>query len=69
MAAGGVENAIGQLRSAVAELERWVVEQGIHATPGIPYGLTHDASTEAWYAFANMISWARALEERPTDRP
>ncbi len=67
-AAGGVENAIGQLRSAIAELERWVAEQGFRATPGIPHGLGHDASTSAWYALANVISWARALEER-LDRP
>lgn len=69
VAAGGVENAIGQLRSAIAELERWVAEQGIRATPGIPYGLGHDASTAAWYAFADVISWARALEERLDRRP
>jgi hypothetical protein len=67
-AAGGVEDAIGQLRSAVSELERWVSEQGFRATPEVPHGLGHDASTAAWYALANVISWARALEER-LDRP
>jgi hypothetical protein len=69
VAAGGVEKAVGRFRSAVADLERWVAEQGIQATPGVPGGVSHPAAIDAWYAFADVISWARALADRVQRRP
>jgi hypothetical protein len=68
VAAGGVEHAIESLRSAVAELKGSVAEHGLQATTETALGLGHEAATEAWYAYADVISWARMLEER-LDRP
>lgn len=68
VAAGGVEHAIEALRSAVADLAKWVSDEGLKADAGISLGLAHDAAAEAWYSFADVISWSRILEER-LDRP
>jgi len=67
-AAGGVESAIGRLRAAVAELTNYADEHGIRAKNDIPMGLGHPASTDAWYAFADLLAWSRAVVER-LDRP
>lgn len=63
-AAGGIEHAIVALRSTIAELQEYCEVHTVAATPGIPHGVGHAAATDAWYEFANVLSWARALEER-----
>lgn len=63
-AAGGVEHAIGALRSAVDDLGRWVAEHDLRADEHAPVRLAHGAASEAWYAFADVITWARTFEER-----
>jgi hypothetical protein len=64
-AAGGVEHAIIQLRAAVADLRRWADENSAQR----PIGLAHPAATEALYGFGDVITWARAVEERLDRRP
>jgi hypothetical protein len=74
-AAGGVEREFGLLQAAMADVQRY----GEEAATRYPY----TEPTEKWplgknvspksmrdvsYSFANMLTWARATEER-TDRP
>lgn len=64
-AAGGTEQAIATLRSAIAETQAWCDEHGLAARqPGVPHGVGHPGITAAWYEFANLLTWARAVEER-----
>jgi hypothetical protein len=67
-AAGGVEHSIVAIRSAVAEAQEWSDEHAAPVQPGVPHGIGHPSVIRAWYEFANVLSWARAVEER-LDRP
>jgi hypothetical protein len=62
-AAGGVEHAIVSLRSVVAELQQFCDEH-LGPPPVDVTGVGHPAATEAWYELANVLFWARTLEER-----
>lgn len=64
MAAGGVETSIVRLRDAIHRTETWVAEHDIRATNGIPTGVSHPTITEAWYSFADLLAWVRAVDER-----
>lgn len=68
VAAGGAECALAKLRTSLEDLDSYVTSQGIRAEPGLPSGLSHDAAIEAWYAFADLLSWTRTVVER-VDRP
>jgi hypothetical protein len=68
-AAGGVEQSIVALRSAVAEAQAWADLNVGRRTPGVPYSIGHLSIVKAWYDFANLVSWARVLEERLDRRP
>jgi hypothetical protein len=65
VAAGGVERAITKLQEALAGLKDYVREHSIKPKDGIPLvGLGHEAATEAWYAFSEVLSWSRTVVER-----
>jgi hypothetical protein len=64
VAAGGVEHSLNSLRAALAKAQEVADE---HAKPGM--GLGDETITDAWYEFANLLSWARSLEERLDQRP
>lgn len=68
VAAGGIENSIIRLRTHIVALENFVSDQKLRATPGVPYGLAHDAATSAWFAFSDVLTWSRTLVER-MERP
>ena len=71
-AAGGVEHAIIRLRDAHRKLKDYVFMHNLKPEDGIPLGLGHEGATEAWYAFADLLSWTRTFVERlkrqPSDR-
>lgn len=64
LAAGGVERSLSSLRAAHRELTAYVAGNALLATPGVPTGVGHEAAVEAWYAFADMLSWSRTIIER-----
>jgi hypothetical protein len=68
-AAVGVEQSIAGMRSAVAEAQAWTDQNSATRTPGVPHGINHPSVVKAWYDFANVLSWARVLEERLDRRP
>jgi hypothetical protein len=68
-AAVGVEQSIVALRSAVAEAQDWADQLSNRPTPGVPHNIGHLSIVKAWYDFANLLSWARVLEERLDRRP
>jgi hypothetical protein len=68
-AAGGVEQSITALRSTVAEAQAWADQLATRPTPGVPHGIGHLSIVKAWYDFANLLSWARVLEDRLDRRP
>jgi hypothetical protein len=68
MAAGGIENSFLRLQSHVATLQAYATEHKLEAKSGMPYGLSHEAATSAWYAFSDMLTWSRTLTER-MERP
>lgn len=68
-AAGGVEQSIVALRSSIAEAQAWADQSASKPTPGVPHGIGHLSIVKAWYDFANLLSWARVLEERLDRRP
>jgi len=61
--AGGVEHALAALRREVARAQV-IADKHITVTPGVPHGLQDESATAAWYEFANLITWARAFDER-----
>src|SRR5438046_705759 len=63
-AAGGVEHSMVRFRSVVAELQQYCDLHVGPPKPLVPTGIGHPAATEAWYELANLLSWARALDER-----
>lgn len=68
VAAGGAERAVTRLRASLKDLRAYAAEHGIRAVNGIPHSLSADASIDAWYAFADLLSWSRMVVER-IDRP
>jgi len=72
VACGGVELAIMRLRNARRTLTEYASMHDIKPKDEIPLGLGHDGATEAWYAFADLLFWARTFVERlkrpPLDR-
>jgi hypothetical protein len=69
-AAGGVEHSIVALRAAIAKAQAWSDKNVPRTTPTPRFqGIGHDSVVDAWYEFANVLSWARALEERLDRRP
>ncbi len=68
VAAGGVENSIYALRAAVVELTEYARANNLRAAAGVPHSLGHAAATTAWYAFADVLTWARCVVER-MERP
>jgi len=69
VAAGGAERAITRLRASHTELLRVVAEHGNQAEQGIPFGISDTASIDAWYAFADLLSWSRIVIERVDRQP
>lgn len=68
VAAGGVENSLIRLRTAVTELEMYASANEIRATHGATHGLGHPAAISAWYAFSDLLTWSRTVVER-MERP
>jgi hypothetical protein len=68
-AAGGVEQSIMSLRSSIAEAQAYADQHVKKPIPGVPHGIGHPSIPKAWYDFANLLSWARVLEERLDRRP
>lgn len=64
VAAGGVEDAVARMDTAVAELETYVLEHEMRVDRGVPLGLSHPAAVQLWYAFTDVVSWSRTLVER-----
>lgn len=66
LAAGGVERSVDRLRRSAEELEqlaeRWQIR-------GPKMGLADNASIDAVYAFTELLSWVRAVDERLDRRP
>lgn len=64
-AAGGVEHSILALRDALQRAQAWADRVKPKLTPGsVPTGIADISVIDAWYEFANVLSWARVLEER-----
>jgi len=68
VAAGGVEAAVLRLRAAIVALKAYTAQQQMQATQGVPFSLNHQAATDAWYAFADVLSWSRTVVERAERR-
>jgi hypothetical protein len=69
VAAGGVETSIQELRRAIAELKVHVATTQSHVSPGAPTFVSHPAAVVAWYAFGNILTWARCVTERMQRAP
>ena len=67
-AAGGVEHSLIALRSAAAAAQQWADQYVANFDPNVPSGIANEYTVAVWYEFANLLSWARVLEER-FDRP
>ncbi len=64
-AAGGVEHSTAALRDAIATAQEWSDQNVRGTTPTRAFqGIGHPSVIDAWYEFANLLSWARAVEER-----
>jgi hypothetical protein len=69
-AAGGVEHSIFALREAIGRAQAWSDQITPRPTPmSVPHGISDASVVDAWYEFANLLSWARVLEERLDRRP
>lgn len=69
VAAGGIERAMAFLHLAIADLQRWVVDTSFPPVTRAPVGLGHEAATEGWYAFTDILIWSRSLLERLDRNP
>lgn len=69
VAAGGAERAITRLRASHTELLRVVAKHDYQAEKGVSFGFSDTASIDAWYAFADLLSWSRIVVERVDRRP
>lgn len=64
-AAGGIEHSILALRDAIERAQAWTDQIEPKPTPeSVPTGINDVSVIDAWYEFANLLSWTRALEER-----
>ena len=64
-AAGGVEHSILALRDAVERTQAWADQIEPKPSPeSVPTGINDISVIDAWYEFANLLSWTRVLEER-----
>jgi hypothetical protein len=64
-AAGGVEHSILALRDALRRAQEWADQVEPKLTPeSVPTSIADISVIDAWYEFANLLSWARVLEER-----
>jgi len=64
-AAGGVEHSILALRDAIERAQAWTDQLDPKPTPKtVPHTVVDVSVIDAWYEFANLLSWARVLEER-----
>jgi hypothetical protein len=69
-AAGGIEHSLLTLRRACNEAQHYADEHGASVVgTGVEFGLSHDSTVDALYAFANFITWVRGLEERLDRKP
>jgi hypothetical protein len=68
VAAGGVENAVLRLRTTKRQIEREIRRANLKPTAGVPHGYSSASTVEASYAFADLLTWTRAVVER-LDRP
>ena len=68
VAAGGVERSITNFRSAVAAAQGAASSAGVKAEDGGTFGFSDVTTAEAWFAFADVLFWGRAVVER-LDRP
>ena len=65
VAAGGIERTIFRLRQTAEELKDFADQHGVRGTAELPQkGLADFASIDAAYAFADLLSWVRNLDER-----
>lgn len=63
VAVGGVEQARADFHAAVSRAQVWADEH-VPRQPDIPHHIQNEHVTEAWYHFANVLTWMRAVEER-----
>lgn len=64
-AAGGVEHSILALCDALQRAQAWADQfRPKPTTESVPTGIADISVIDAWYEFANLLSWARVLEER-----
>lgn len=64
-AAGGVEHSMLALQDAVTRAQTWADQLQPKPTPeSVPTSVADTSVIDAWYEFANLLSWARGLEER-----
>ena len=68
VAAGGVERSITNFRSAVTAAQGVVSSAGLKAEDTDTLGFSDVTTTEAWFAFADVLFWSRTVVER-LDRP
>jgi hypothetical protein len=68
VAAGGVERAYDTFTASVAQINAYIAQNGITYSPNHRTNVAAPATQDAWYGFADLISWSRAFEER-LDRP
>ncbi len=69
-AAGGAETELGRLEGALAAVQDWA-DKGASPTvtpPPLGHWVTTASLRDGFYAFINLLTWARAVAER-TDRP
>jgi hypothetical protein len=69
VAVGGIESAVERLHVAVEQVRMYVAENDFDTGEAVPSGIAHEGTVAAWYAFADVIIWARALEDRLSRRP
>jgi len=62
-AAGGIEHSYNQLRHALADGQT-AVDRHVRITPGVRHHFHSYEIVDASYAFSNMLTWTRALEDR-----
>jgi hypothetical protein len=62
-AAGGMEHSIENLRTAVAGVRNWLESNNIAAAESAIW-IGNPSAVDAWYSLANLLSWARHLDER-----
>src|SRR5207244_2882321 len=64
-AAGGVEHSMLALRDALQRSQALADQFKPKLAPeSVPTGIADISTIDAWYEFANLLSWARVLEER-----